>query len=521
MDNVVTINNQKTNTLELDVSVQGLNTTDIRVWLCVAAEGMELCFECNREGHGEKWVVIVPPLPFITRTAYPCSVKIVADGYYFEPLNGTMNVIGSAEVYSSTPQNVELKPSDKTKTAEEEKVAEKVTVKALPPGRQPKQRSREKSIEQLAKELMEQKHGKAEGAADENNVIQIPVTKKAAAAQAKKLVEDEEKDKKAKLRSEEIDELIEKIRMNKAKMPILQPEPIVEKPVAIEEPIVEPVIEAPVDPIVEEPVAIEEPIVEEVIVEEIIEEIIEEPVVEVKDEVVEDVVVEDVVEKAEETIVETDVVEEKVKEVKKDEVVKDIIKTTKPKKTRKKRKVQEKLEIPKKEIAGFKPPVEPKAKPNEGAVREVIEELSKRAKQFTKKKAVVPEIPKRDIADFKLKPRKIEAIVPQSRNDAIKAILEDLGLKMDKSGDIPPKFIVRSNATRSEDGYDIEAITEELKEKSGIDDDVEKKLASLKEVAETPRDTEIMAILEEIGIKPKGAPAAPRVSFIKKETHQK
>ncbi len=495
MDNVVTINNTKTNILELDVSVQGIDTADIRVWLSVLAEGIELCFECQREGQGEKWVVTVPPLPFITRTAYPCSVKIVADGYYFEPLTGTMNVQGSAEVYSTTPQNTEFKPADvpEEKSEEKEEVTEKV---ALGPAHQPKRRSREKSIQQIANELLERnKDGGVEGQADENNVIQIPVTKKAATAAATKIVEEEEDRKateeaeqKATDRSKEIDELVENIRDRETKSKdLIEPE-------VVEEPIVEEVIEPVEEPIVEEVI---EPVVEEVIEPEVVEE----PIVE---EVIEPVV---------------DLVDEKIDEIKKDGTVKDIIEATKPKK--KKRKSRKKVKIPKKEIADFTPPksvVERTA--DEGSVKAIVEAAKKKAKKYTKKKKPVAKIPKKDIADFKLKPRKVETVIEdteQTKNDAIKAILEDLGVKLPQGR--KTKFIVRSKAIRGEDGYDIEEITKELIEKSELDADGIKKLEQLKEVVESEKDSEVMAILEEIGIKPKGSKNTPRVSFIKKDTH--
>jgi hypothetical protein len=517
MDNVVTINNTKTNVLELDVSVQGIDTADIRVWLSVLAEGIELCFECTREGYGEKWVVTVPPLPFITRTAYPCAVKIVADGYYFEPLNGTMNVTGNAEVYSTTPQNIELKPADseEKKEEKEEKVEEKIT--ALPPGRQPKSRAREKSIAQLAKELMEKK-GVPGQVNDDEKIIQIPVTKKAAEAQAKKLIEDEERERKSTMKSEDIDKLIEKIKADRQEEVTLTPpeEPPVIKDVEEAE---EPVFDAPAEePIVEE--VVEEPVVEDEVIEEPIKEEVEEPVVE---EVVEEPVVE---EKSEETIeedqvteadpvVEAEVVEETDKAEPKDDAVKDILKTTKTKKRKKRRrKVQEKLDIPKKEIADFVPPKPAAAEPDQEAVKAILEDAKKKAKKYTKKKKPVPEIPKKDIADFKLKPRKL----PEStKNDAIKAILEDMGVKLDESR--PTKFIVRSKATRGEEGYDINEITKELIEKSEIDDAGVKKLEQLQEVVKSDKDSEVMAILEEIGIKPEGSKDVPRVSFIKKDKH--
>lgn len=176
MDNVVSINNTKENTLELDVSVQGLDTEDIRVWFGVRANGMDISFDCKREGEGDKWTCVVPPLPFLERTAYPCSVCIVADGYYFEPLSGTLNVVGSAEVYSTAPKNITIKPAGEKKDKKDDKKEIKVTTEAQRSKPSPHTRQSEKSIAQIAQELMEQAN------LDPANIDKKVAAKKAEAA---------------------------------------------------------------------------------------------------------------------------------------------------------------------------------------------------------------------------------------------------------------------------------------------------------------------------------------------------
>jgi hypothetical protein len=159
MDNVVTINHTKENILEFDLTMEGVENKDITVMLMVDAKDMSLGFKATKK-EKDKWAVKLPKLPMLEKTAYKFHIMVHADGYHFEPFKGTLNVVGSAEIYSSEPKNVTIKPADdnpaKDKKAEakaptekkeqkkEQKVAEDV-----------RGRSREKSIEQIARELTE------------------------------------------------------------------------------------------------------------------------------------------------------------------------------------------------------------------------------------------------------------------------------------------------------------------------------------------------------------------------------
>ena len=138
MENVVSINHTKENVLEFDISIQGIADKDISVCFVIKTNDMNLSFDASKKGKGDKWSVKLPKLPMLQKTAYKCVITVVADGYYFEPLNGTLNVVGSAEIYSSSPKNVTLEPSKSaeeiarellegenySKTAIEEKIAE-------------------------------------------------------------------------------------------------------------------------------------------------------------------------------------------------------------------------------------------------------------------------------------------------------------------------------------------------------------------------------------------------------------
>ena len=109
MDNFVTINKTKENIITFDISVQGLKTDDIRVWFSIKAGPIEVNIPCVKQS-GDQWEVTIPPLQFIEMTAYPCCVQMVADGYYFEPMTGTVDVVGSHQVYTSNVSNTSFAP---------------------------------------------------------------------------------------------------------------------------------------------------------------------------------------------------------------------------------------------------------------------------------------------------------------------------------------------------------------------------------------------------------------------------
>ena len=151
MDNIVLINNSKTNLLEFDLSVEGLNPMDINAKFVIRANNMEFAFECVNVGKN-KWEVRLPELPILERTAYPFHFSVDADGYHFEPLKGTVNVVGSAQVYATAPKNAKIAPPKSATTIVEDADFEEEEEVKLPPV--PKTRAGEKPIAQIAEELM-------------------------------------------------------------------------------------------------------------------------------------------------------------------------------------------------------------------------------------------------------------------------------------------------------------------------------------------------------------------------------
>lgn len=115
MDNLVTITNTKKNTIQFDLSIEGLEANNVSVRFVVeTAKDMELGFLCKQQD-GDKWEVDIPEIEILEKTAYPYHIDVIADGYYFEPLKGTMNVVGSQQIYASSPKTKTDAPPKKKK----------------------------------------------------------------------------------------------------------------------------------------------------------------------------------------------------------------------------------------------------------------------------------------------------------------------------------------------------------------------------------------------------------------------
>lgn len=151
MDNVVSINHTKENTIEFDLTIEGLEGDSIDVRFHVEAEGMMLTFPCTK-GSGNTWKVQIPELPMLKRTAYPYTIEVIADGYYFAPLKGSVNVVGSPDLYSTKPKNITLEPKQK-KQSQESKSTTKETKDET------KEKTSESSnIENIARRLMSEQN---------------------------------------------------------------------------------------------------------------------------------------------------------------------------------------------------------------------------------------------------------------------------------------------------------------------------------------------------------------------------
>lgn len=156
MENTISINHTKSNTLEFDLTMEGVETNDLVVRFVIESKEMKLSFEAKKK-KGDTWAVKIPRLPMLEKTMYDFCVEVVTDGYFFKPAEGKVNVVGSAELYSTKPKNVTFEPK------KEEKVEPKTQQKKEKPSKKteshqqsPTPKQREKSVEQIARELMEQ-----------------------------------------------------------------------------------------------------------------------------------------------------------------------------------------------------------------------------------------------------------------------------------------------------------------------------------------------------------------------------
>ena len=164
MENFVSINHVKENVIEFDVSVQGVNADDMRVWFIIKCDPIHISLPCTKLS-GDKWECKIPPIPFVKKTAYPCVVAATIDGYYFEPMTGTCDIVGSAELYTQNMSNVTYGPASNKTDETESGDKPKVTVDEKP---------KVKSATTFAAEIIKQQKdeeskGKKKKSSDSNN----------------------------------------------------------------------------------------------------------------------------------------------------------------------------------------------------------------------------------------------------------------------------------------------------------------------------------------------------------------
>lgn len=165
MDNVININNTKTNTLEFEMTIEGANASSVDCHFVISAKGQDFRFKAKKGKDGDLWSVKIPAMPYLEKTAYKCYTEVVADGQYFKPMDGNINVVGTAEIYTSTPKNKTVE-SDVAKKKE----SKKADVKREEKRKNESWRQGEKSIEQIAKELMAKKE--ADGTAEPKTITE-------------------------------------------------------------------------------------------------------------------------------------------------------------------------------------------------------------------------------------------------------------------------------------------------------------------------------------------------------------
>lgn len=167
MENVVSIVNTRTNPLEFDITIQGVDTADTIAKFVIETSGVHFVFPC-RHLQGDKWACDVPPLPQIEQVSYPFHIEVVVDGYYFEPYRGTLNVtaeplVKTSDVATSRPtvtakvSGVEVKEDEKQTAPLEDEQLKMIARKLLDKKPRPKEvvtEKPEKSPEEIKKDQL-------------------------------------------------------------------------------------------------------------------------------------------------------------------------------------------------------------------------------------------------------------------------------------------------------------------------------------------------------------------------------
>lgn len=111
MDNLIILNESKKNSLEFDLDVEGLDTTNVKVAYVLETKDYNMAFQCSQK-KDKTWSVTIPPLSHIEKSTYKYHISVIAEGYYFEPLTGVANVEGSHQVYATKPEKAKTKDID-------------------------------------------------------------------------------------------------------------------------------------------------------------------------------------------------------------------------------------------------------------------------------------------------------------------------------------------------------------------------------------------------------------------------
>jgi hypothetical protein len=161
MDNVVLINSSKETDLDFSLTLEGPQT-EPKVKFIIKTGKMELGFDCQK-GTENNWTVKIPRLDEILKnTAYNYTLMVFVDGYYLEPMKGSVNLQGTPDVYVTKPKNSKLDNDTEEKTVDTLKPDEsnvdvsKVKVKTESYITQVPKKGRERSIKEIAESILGQ-----------------------------------------------------------------------------------------------------------------------------------------------------------------------------------------------------------------------------------------------------------------------------------------------------------------------------------------------------------------------------
>jgi len=100
-DTTIKLSNSKNTDLEFDVSIQGLNedtigSADVRFVIANADDRFNMSVKCVKT-EGSKWMAKIPA-PMLQNTNQQFRVEVIVDGYYFEPVNGSLVLVSEPTV---------------------------------------------------------------------------------------------------------------------------------------------------------------------------------------------------------------------------------------------------------------------------------------------------------------------------------------------------------------------------------------------------------------------------------------
>ena len=121
---VLSIINTKPTTLDFELVLDGIEPSKMDVCLCIKTKEYYLKFPCKKSKGN--WECKIPPLDHLEKGAYPFVIEVVADGYHFEAMSGTANVVGSFDIYGKkaeklSPGTVDKKEESKPESKKEPK----------------------------------------------------------------------------------------------------------------------------------------------------------------------------------------------------------------------------------------------------------------------------------------------------------------------------------------------------------------------------------------------------------------
>lgn len=162
-DNVLQIFSTKENTIDFNITTQGLADANLKVCFVIETSQMNVSFYAQKT-EGEKWRVTIPPISFLEKTAYNFCIYVVADEYYFEPFRGIVNVLTTPELYINLPDTklttaipAMASPTEPIEVAVVNPKPEEIEFKFEGVNK----KAGEKSIAQLAEEAIRKKKEKA------------------------------------------------------------------------------------------------------------------------------------------------------------------------------------------------------------------------------------------------------------------------------------------------------------------------------------------------------------------------